>query len=77
MSQISFTDWIGYLAMFLVVSSFVFTNVTKLRIVNLIGAAAFITYGIMLDAIPIVITNSVIILIQIYHLFKQKPATNE
>ena len=77
MSQIPFADWVGYLAMFLVVSSFIFTNVTKLRIVNLVGAAAFVVYGFMLGAIPIIITNAVIIIIQIYHLAKPKTVSNE
>ena len=77
MNLITVTDWIGYLAMFLVVSSFIFSDVKKLRIVNLLGAAAFISYGYMIGAIPIIITNTVIITIQVYHLFKTKKVSNE
>jgi hypothetical protein len=77
MSEITMTDWVGYLAMILVISSFIFKNLIKLRMVNLAGAFAFITYGFMLNAMPIIITNSIIIVIQIYHLVKPKFTTNE
>lgn len=77
MSGISLTDWVGYLAMILVISSFVFKDLIKLRIVNLVGAIVFITYGFMLNAWPIIATNLIIIIIQIYHLFKPKFTTNE
>lgn len=77
MSGISLTDWVGYLAMILVISSFVFKDIIKLRIVNLVGAIVFITYGFMLNAWPIIATNLIIIIIQIYHLFKPKLTTNE
>lgn len=77
MNDITVTDWVGYLAMVLVISSFVFKDILKLRMVNLIGAIAFISYGILLDAWPIIITNSIIIFIQVYYLLKPKMVTNE
>lgn len=77
MIEISTTEWVGYLAMILVVSSFIFKDMTKLRLINLLGAIAFIIYGYMLDiAWPVIITNTVIIAIQVYHLTKTKKATN-
>lgn len=74
--DITVTDWVGYLAMLLVISSFVFKDILRLRIVNLTGAVAFIVYGIMLEAWPIIITNTVIIIIQVYHLSKPKKVTD-
>tara|TARA_R110002050_G_scaffold109799_1_gene221384 strand:- start:114649 stop:114885 length:237 start_codon:yes stop_codon:yes gene_type:complete len=78
MIEISSTESVGYLAMVLVVSSFIFKDITKLRIINLFGAVAFIIYGFMLDiAWPVIFTNSIIIAIQVYHLIKAKKSTDE
>ena len=77
MLEISTTDWVGYIAMALVALSFVFKEMKTIRIVNMIGAVVFIVYGYMLDvAIPIIATNSLIIIIQAYHLLTYKVPKN-
>lgn len=71
------TEWMGYLASALVLSSFLFSKMTSLRIINMLGAVAFVTYGFMLDiAYPIVITNTAIFLIHTYHLIVNKSEKN-
>lgn len=78
MLDISITDWIGYLASAIVFLSFSFSNIKKLRIVNMIGAAVFVTYGILLDtAYPIVVFNTGIIFLHAYHLMYQSKDQNE
>ncbi|MHA7941670.1 uroporphyrinogen decarboxylase [Formosa sp. 3Alg 14/1] len=70
---ISVTEWIGYLASFVLLISFTMKDVVKLRIVNTIGCAFFVAYGFMLETSwPIVITNAAIILINFYYLFLKK-----
>ncbi len=60
----------GYLAfIFLAVSLWV-SNDIKFRWVNSLGCLSFIFYGIFIDAFPIVLTNSVLLGINIYFLFK-------
>jgi hypothetical protein len=77
MADISIADWVGYLAMILVVSSFLFKNMNRLRVANLLGATAFIAYGVLLGiAWPIIITNSAIIVIQVFQLLKLKSSKN-
>lgn len=71
--DISYTDWIGYLAMATLLVSFLMKNVTKLRIINSIGCALFVIYGIMLAiSWPIIIANSAIICINMYYLLVNK-----
>ena len=61
---------LGYLAfIFLAVSLWV-TNDIKFRWVNSLGCLSFIFYGILIHAFPIILTNSVLLAINIYFLFK-------
>ena len=70
---ISFTEWVGYLAMATVLISFLMKSVKKLRIVNSFGCLLFVFYGILLDPIsnPIIVTNSAIFLINVFYLIKK------
>ena len=71
--QISFTEWIGYLAMGTVLISFLMKSVTKLRIVNSLGCLLFVFYGMLLEPLskPIIITNTAIFCINLYYLLKK------
>lgn len=67
------TEIIGYIASAIVLISFLMKNIVKLRIINSIGCMIFIVYGILLNfSIPIILTNSVIVGINIYFLIKTK-----
>lgn len=68
----NFTEVIGYVASFLVLTSFLMKDIKKLRIVNIFGCAAFIMYGVFSAALPVIITNGVIVLINLYYLLKNK-----
>ena len=62
------TEIIGIGASLLVLISFLLKDVRKLRIVNTIGCIVFVVYGVLLSSIPVVFTNSAIILINLYYL---------
>lgn len=71
-------DWVGYLAAAFVTGSFLISNnIRLLRLVNMIGAVLFVTYGVLLNFnLPVIIPNFVIICIQVYHLlFKKEKVT--
>jgi hypothetical protein len=65
----SYTEYIGYFASGIVLLSFLMGNIFVLRIINTIGCGFFIFYGILLESIPIILTNSAIVLINAYYLF--------
>lgn len=66
------TDFIGYLASFLVLFSFLMKKMRSLRIINTLGCTLFVAYGFLLDfSWPIIITNVAIIIINIYYLSKK------
>lgn len=63
---------IGYIAMALIAISFLMKEIRLLRIFNLMGAATFVVYGILLKQAPIYLLNSFILLVHLYYLFKPK-----
>jgi len=73
---IPYVEWIGYVAMVFVASSFLMKKINTLRLVNSIGAGFFIVYGIMLDmSWPIINTNAFILVLNMYYLYiKKNPA---
>ena len=67
------TEWVGYLAMAFLVISFLPTQLNQVRILNLIGCIFFVIYGYLLGwRWPIIISNGLIAIIQLYHLLKSK-----
>ncbi|WP_164975302.1 uroporphyrinogen decarboxylase [Lutibacter sp. HS1-25] len=67
--EISYTEWIGYLASVVLIISFMMRNMKALRIINSTGAILFVIYGVMLEiSWPIIITNIFILALNIYYL---------
>ena len=66
------TNYIGYAASFFVVLSFMLKDITRIRIVNLVGCVLFVLYGIYSNYLwPIIIPNGILCFIQVYHLIKK------
>ncbi len=68
---------VGYIAMTLLVVSFIPKQMKTVRVVNLIACMFFVVYGILLSAWPIVISNVAVCCVQIYHLFFAKAKQDE
>jgi uncharacterized protein with PQ loop repeat len=68
----NYIEMIGYAASAGVLASFFMKNIKTLRIVNCFGCFFFVIYGVMLDSIPIIITNVAILLVNFYYLFIKK-----
>ena len=63
-------EWIGYAASIAVAISLTMTAIVKLRIINSIGCLLFVVYGLYLKAYPVALANAIIVLINIYNLYK-------
>lgn len=71
MMEIPLTEWVGYLASLVLMSSFIMKKINALRIVNSIGCLLFVIYGFMLTtAWPVIITNAFIMGVNIFYLTK-------
>ncbi|MCZ2084709.1 MULTISPECIES: uroporphyrinogen decarboxylase [unclassified Kaistella] len=66
------TNYIGYAASIFVVISFALKDIKKIRILNLIGCAFFVLYGVFNGYLwPVIIPNGILCFIQVYHLIKK------
>lgn len=74
LTEITAVEWVGYAASIGVLVSFLMKEINTLRKVNSIGCALFVLYGLMLPikiGLPIIITNLVILIINLYSLLKK------
>ena len=74
MDFLSVYEIIGYIASILVAISLMMSSILKLRVINLIGAACFTVYGLLIGAYPIVVVNFIIVLIDLYYLYEMYAA---
>ena len=51
---------IGYVGSALIVVSLAMSNIIRLRVVNLVGALVFMTYGVLIGSLPVTATNLII-----------------
>lgn len=69
------TEYIGYLASFMVLLSFTMKEVKKLRLVNMTGCILFVAYGFLMPTLriglPIIIANVAIFIVNGYYLVKK------
>lgn len=67
---------IGLSASVFVLISFLFSKQKQIRIVNIIGAALFVIYGLLIGALSVWLLNGALIAIHIYYLLKFKSEVN-
>ncbi|MBS1743857.1 MAG: YgjV family protein [Bacteroidetes bacterium] len=60
----------GYIASVLLAVSLMVTNDLKFRWLNTLGCLAFIVYGILISAFPVILTNTLLLAINTYYLVK-------
>lgn len=63
-------ELIGYAASVLLAVSLIINNDLKFRWINSLGCTFFILYGILIAAFPIILTNSILLLINVIYLVK-------
>jgi GNAT superfamily N-acetyltransferase len=61
-------ELIGYVASILVAISLMMSSIWRLRIINLLGAATFAIYGVLITSYPVAIVNIFIVLVNLYYL---------
>ena len=65
------TELIGYVASALVVVSLTMRSLLRLRLISMAGSVTFLTYGVLIESVPIVITNVCIASINVWFLTKE------
>lgn len=62
-------ELVGYIASVLVAVSLMMSKIVRLRIVNLMGAATFAIYGLLIGSIPVAAVNAFIVLVNLWYLW--------
>jgi len=60
----------GYFASLIIAVSMTMSSIVKFRWINLVGAMAFATYGLLIHAIPVTFLNGFIAAVDIFYLFR-------
>jgi GNAT superfamily N-acetyltransferase len=63
-------EGLGYLASVLVAISLMMRSIIRLRWINLVGAACFTVYGILIEAYPVAALNFAIVIINVWFLVR-------
>lgn len=61
-------ETLGITASVIVLISFLFSDEKTIRIYNIVGAAAFVAYGIFIHSFSVSFVNGALIFVHIYHL---------
>ncbi len=63
-------QWIGYTASAIIAFSMTLNSIVKFRWINLLGASLFATYGFLYHAFPVMLLNSIIVMVDVYYLIR-------
>jgi hypothetical protein len=65
------TDWIGWLATAVVASSYFARQPRMLRWIQAAGAVIWMTYGILIGSMPVIVANIIVAAAALYSSFSQ------
>ncbi|MGF1731302.1 hypothetical protein [Photobacterium kasasachensis] len=65
-------ELLGYASSLMVAISLMMKDIVWLRVLNFVGCVLFTTYGFMIDAMPVVVTNGFIACVNVYFLAKMQ-----
>jgi hypothetical protein len=74
--KIMINDILGWIGTGLILYSFTLNDIKKLRIVNMIGSIAWITYGIQTRIMPTIFVNACVLIIHAVWLIRNKSNKN-
>ncbi len=66
---------VGYLGSALVITSLLMTRILRLRVISFLGSSVFLIYGLLIGSVPVVITNLVIMGINVMFLWRATRVT--
>ncbi|HKI68093.1 MAG TPA: hypothetical protein VKA67_00780, partial [Verrucomicrobiae bacterium] len=63
-------ELVGYVASALIAISLMMSSILRLRLINLMGAATFAIYGLLIRAYSVAVLNGLVVLVNAYHLLR-------
>ncbi len=68
--MLQIAPYFGYAAFLLLAVSLIVTNSLSFRWLNILGCVCFIIYGILLNAFPVLLTNTILFCINLFYMVK-------
>jgi hypothetical protein len=62
-------DWVGWLATAIFVSSYFFRHPATLRRIQSLAALTWLTYGVLIHALPVIGANAIVMVIAVWSSF--------
>jgi len=63
---------IGYVGMLITILSFLYKNIERVRIINSVACIVWIIYGVLRISYPVILVNSIVLIIHGYWLIKNR-----
>ncbi len=67
-----YIEILGIAATIMILISFTFNDVKKIRIFNMIGSMMYVVYGAYIRSLSVWLLNMACVLLQVYKLFEEK-----
>jgi hypothetical protein len=68
------TDWLGWVATAIFVGSYFFSRPALLRAMQMLGAALWIVYGVLIGAMPVIVANALVLAAAAWTLMRSRRA---
>jgi uncharacterized protein with PQ loop repeat len=64
------SDWIGWLATAVFMSSYLSKNPAMLRRIQALASCLWLTYGVVIHSMPMIVANALVAVVALYSSFK-------
>lgn len=65
-------EFLGIIGTLFIIAAFAMNGETKIRVLDAVGAAFFIVYGITIASFSTILLNAILVAVQIYKLLRRK-----
>ncbi|HKX27927.1 MAG TPA: hypothetical protein VJ302_09560 [Blastocatellia bacterium] len=70
-------DWIGWIATATFASSYFCTKPSRLRQIQAVAALLWLSYGVLINAPPVIVANLIVAALAVASSFRRSPAERE
>ena len=72
MEAMNWVEWYGLAASVVIAYSLMLKDIVKLRWWNMLGAGMFASYGVLIDAMPVIFLNGFIAVVDAYYIIQMR-----
>ena len=69
------SDWIGWLATAVFMTSYISKNPAMLRRIQALASCLWLTYGVMIHSVPMIVANALVAAVALYSSFSNSASS--